>query len=329
MARKALLTRGALVAVLVLAGAVSHAVGTADLDAQARDALKNAQYRQAISLTREITRVDPQSTLNWYRMAIAAEKERDYALAARALQTAERLDPSLSFASSPERVALLKANITAGGGIIPAQVLARADGAEDDALQANPAKPAGGNPQNAPVADKGAGGAPAAPAPEGVAAAGLALPAAVAPAEPGWTAALVGYSLLLVGVLVALLLAIKKAASSLARRRTVNVATMPLDDFIVHCRDELALLQQRLEYHGHQDTEIAVVLQRLQPAFARECGRSRISLEHFKDDRPLADVKQQLPTRIPVLGPTSAAQVHMDAVQQALQQQVLQQQRRA
>lgn len=293
-------------ALLLTAAGLGAAPAVSELDAQAREALRSGQYRQAIALTREITRVEPLSTLNWYRLAIAAERERDYALAARALHTAERLDPSLSFASSPERVQSLRAAITAGGGSYAAPEPAKAIGADEAPLSPAPAA------SSVPGAVEPVPVALAAQAPSAV-------PAVAPVGEPAWHGTFVAYSLVVLASLVALVAALRRAARQLIRARKVDVATMPLDDLLVHCRDQLALLQQRLDYHGHQDTEIATVLGRLQPAFARECGRSRLSLENFKDDRPLADVKEPLPARIPVLGSSSAEQVHKDAVMQALQ----------
>jgi len=311
--------RAALV-VLSLAASLGATAAPSDLDAQAREALRNGQFRHTIDLTSEITRTDPLSTLNWYRLAIAADKERDFALAARALYTAERLDPSLSFASSPERVQALKSSIAAGGGVFVAPAPGKATGADEAAPTRAPERAEAFAPENKVLAAIAALEREVRARPQPDASVGL----GVFGMESSWV---VGFIALALCVLTALLVALQRAAARLIRLRKVNVATMPLDDLIVHCRDELALLQQRLDYHGHQDTEIAAMLGRLQPAFARECGKSRIALEPLKDDRPLADVKAQLPARVPALGNLSAAQVHKDAVQQALQQ--ARQQRRA
>lgn len=307
----------ALAQVLLLASSISVAAPSlSELDAQAREALRTGQYQQTLAVTREITQVDPSSALNWYRMAIAAEKQRNFTLAAKALQAAEKLDPSLAFASSAERVQTLRALIEAG---VSSQAQA---GVAADATAASPLarEPAAAAPRTTPADPAGVSQREPAPGSAPGSAGAQGRDASVDGLQ-AWYFQFTSVGLMLLASLAVLVRALMHATRRFIHARNVDVATMPLDDLIAHCRDNLALLQQRLDYHGHKDTELAALLTRLQPAFARECGRSRLLLERLKTDQPLADVKQELATRIPVLGASSAEQVHKDAVQLALQKQ--------
>ncbi|HWS28256.1 MAG TPA: hypothetical protein VN259_16975 [Xanthomonadales bacterium] len=268
-------------ALLLATSMAAAAPAGSDLDAQAREALRTGQYQRTLALTREIAQADPLSAQNWYHMAVAAQKESDLTLAARALQTAERLDP-VAFAPGDERVKSLKALIDASSSA------------------------------SAPAASANAPAASPAPAPAA---------ARLDSMVPHWILYGISMAVLILAALGVMVRSLAHATREYRRARQVEVATMPLDDLIALCRDNLALLRQRLDYHGHNDTELAALLTRLQPAFARECGRSRLQLEDLKDGRPMADVTHELGTRIPMLGAFGPEQVHKDAVAQALQKQ--------
>ncbi|MEJ8837699.1 hypothetical protein [Ramlibacter sp. AN1133] len=317
-----LLVRLAAGAALAAAMLAAHAADPAQHEA-ARLALRNAQYDRVVQLTTDIARTEPNAALNWYRMAIAAARTNDVARAADALARAERADPTLRFASTPQRVEKLRADIREG--LQRPQPAAGTVGAPP-----LPASPADGS-----DIDPGAVAAVAAMAQQlqglqesldrkldgltkGMSQVNANQVAAVHAANWERAAWICGVlmAVLACGGLLALLM--ERAAKARRQSDLRDLARLPLEELMVATRDAAAILGQRLERHGHKDTELYVQLGRLMQPLERETGRARVDVATMVDGVLLVDAPNPLAEASKVLGRSNPQDLHKQVAQRAL-----------
>lgn len=99
--------------VMVCALMASAHAQTPEADAIARKALEQKQYSQVLAAYQAVP-LDRLSDKSHYRMAIAFLRLGNFSAASDSLKAALKLNPSGSFASSPERVSALKTDIQKG-----------------------------------------------------------------------------------------------------------------------------------------------------------------------------------------------------------------------
>lgn len=97
-----------------------------------------------------------------------------------------------------------------------------------------------------------------------------------------------------------------------------KLAELPLQQLITVARDANALLLQRLERHGHRETDLYTQLARAHPSLERESGRSRVSMTEWTDGKVLADVPHTMQQKSKVLGRSDPAELHREAARRAL-----------
>lgn len=304
-------------AALAAAALTANAADVADHEA-ARVALRDRQYTQVVQITGEIARSEPNSALNWYRMAIAAFRTGNVQLAADALSRAERADPSLGFASSPQRVAKLRSDIqqlqpAAAPGIGMAAGTAAAD--EEIDPGATTAIAAVGQ-QLTKLQDTMERQLKALDSKVGTVA--TRQEAAVRASNFERAAWVVGFLLVVLGAAFGIALIFERAARARRQSDLRNISKLPLQDVICVTRDIHALLMQRLQLHGHENSDLFVQMSRLVPALERESGRSRVSLSDLTRGEPLSDVAHPMQARAKVIGKSDPSEVHQAALSRAL-----------
>lgn len=112
-------------------------------------------------------------------------------------------------------------------------------------------------------------------------------------------------------------------ARSVRRRAEANLtdlATLPLHKLIMLTRDTNAALLQRLQLHGHQNTDVFMTVQRSLPALERESGRSIVRVKDYSKDVALVDDTRELTPKSVVLGRGDARTIHQHALEGALAQ---------
>lgn len=318
-------------AVLLATACVAAQAADPSMNEAARLALRIGQYERVVQLTSEIARTEPGSALNWYRMAIAAARSNDPALASDALSRAERADPTLKFASTPQRVQKLRADIDRA---LEAAAKAEADVPEATASAAAPARPQAA--EVTPEVDPAALAAVAGLSQQiqgmqqtldrrldGLSRGISAVNAnqAVAVKAANWERAAWICGMLLAVLACAGLIAVFMERAAKARREgdLRNLAQLPLPDLIAATRDVAALLAQRLERHGHKETEVFVQLSRCLPSLERETGRARVPLDALTDGAVLADTAQALQPRAKVLGHSDPGELHRQVAARAVE----------
>ena len=310
--------------IALLAAALSAQAADPAMHEAARAALRSGHYDRVVQLTSEIAKTEPATALNWYRMAIAAHRASDPSLARDALARAERADPSLAFASTPQRVEKLRADIreamstapeaTTTAVATPAPVVAPPGAADIDPIATAAAAVVGQQLQGMQQAidrrlDKIS---------QDLSAVNTNQAAAVKAAN--WERAV-----WIVGVLLAILvgaggftLILDRAAKARRENDLRKLAELPLQQLIAATRDANALLLQRLERHGHRETDLYTQVARTQPSLERESGRSGVSVSKLTEGKALADVAHPMQAKSKVLGRSDAADVHREATRRAL-----------
>lgn len=302
---RARVARLALALAMMVAGCAGVASAqVVDRNEAARQALRDGQYARAVVLTQQIAASEPESAMNWYRLAIAAVRTGQASLASDALANATRLDPELKFASSRERVEKLHSEIR---------------GLQAAAASASAAAPAVVDPDPAAVGtalgqqlgglqqhlDKRF---------EGVSSEIAAMRAKQEAAAQGSAAERTAW---VVGFVVAVLVAAGMVALILdraARARRENdlrdLAALPLPQLIAAARDTSSLLLERLQMHGHTQSDLYVQIGRAMPALEREAGRAQTRLSQVTSGQALAGVAHEMLPAAKILGRTSGEDVH-------------------
>jgi tetratricopeptide (TPR) repeat protein len=287
------------------------AIAAADLGSakeEARLALRDGNYAKAAKLTSQIAVAEPDSALNWYRLAISSMRSGDPATAMNALTSAEAADPRLTFASSPQRFEALRAEIRdslpkalASKELDPAAL----DGTQSGSLDAVTRQlgELGGkidrvNKSLGQMSDQQRAQAAASRVERAIWIVGFAAAA------------------LLASVLV--VLGMDRAARLRRSNDLRDLSSMPLQQLIIASRDTTSILLQRLQTHEHQATEIYSVMQRVLPVLERESGRAVVRVGPLTQGKALADVAHSLGAKAPVLGRSNADVIHKQAVQAAL-----------
>lgn len=310
--------------VLFAAALAAHAADPA-MNEAARAALRDGDYARVVQLTSEIAKTEPDAALNWYRMAIAASRSGDPARASEALARAERADPALRFASTPQRVEKLRADIRAA--------LAQASAAIDEAAAAPAPTPSVATQEVDP-------GATASVAIVGQQIQGMqqaldkrlddiakelsavSSNQAAAVRASNWERAAWIIGFLVAIVMCAALIALYMERAARARRQAElrSWAQLPLQQLVALTRDTNALLMQRLERHGHKDTDLFTQLLRSQPALERESGRSPVSIAALTGGKLLADVNHPLQGKAKVLGHSDPGELHRSVAARMVRQ---------
>lgn len=308
------IVRMSLAGLLMSAAAGAWATSADDDIEAARIALKEARYAQVITLTQKVAQTNPNVAPNWYRMAIAAVKMGDHALASKSLQTAQSLDPSLSFASTPARVEALQSQITAGlDQKDPAAVLeidaAAIDKKAVEGVQANASALAAIGTQltNIEQQIKASGESKSVSAPQ---------PPALASGMAVW---IVGFVLLTLMAGGMMLRQLRSRLREIHAAKNRDIAIMPLDDLVTFNRDNSFILMERLRMHGHKDTALYQSLLRSLAALETESGRARVEVSKLSIGVALSDVHHEMTPRAMVLGKDDPHRLHQSAARKALQ----------
>lgn len=240
---------------------------------------------------------EPALHRSWYRMAIAHARLGNFEAAQAALRAAERLDPTLSFASSPARVQALWSQIQGGlAGAGPAAAAAQPALEVDEPLPAEVPSSAvttaslraaeGEAPVTSPVAhemsqavntgvpDLVRAPAPLLPsAPTAAEPAVLPAPVAVDAQLPSWVVVGLGMLLVLAGA-ACVAIALEKGHAVLQHWRKRHKAKRPLGELLLQLRDDVALARRRLEMANSADSAVYAMLTRTLPVLELEAGRA-------------------------------------------------------
>lgn len=293
------------------------------LDEQARDALRTQNFPLAVQLTKQILKDDPSSALNWYRLSLSSLRLSDVAMADHAIRKAKLLDPTLSFASSPEKVLKLEQSIASNlraerslTEIVPGP-LGQADNAAaivqvaqspavDDALRQELAEMSKSLAQTNQMVNELHKGTKDS----------LQLTGA-------WYIVFI-VGMLLIGVLAGYLLDLAKGWMGSKRKSKDNSrqSSLPLQSMIEGLRDDTARLIQRLEIHGHSSSELYTVVTRMLPALERESGRSKVDVRAQTSGLVMKDLNRKLQAKSPVLGDAPAKDIHKMVAQRLVSQHV-------
>lgn len=308
-----------LLAVSVLCAVLSAA--HADDNAAASAALRGGRYETVLALTKRVAISEPASAINWYRMSIAATRLGDTDLGALALTNARLQDPSLSFASTPQRVEALQADIDRGVGAAPSVEQLSQDARE--LFRQEMATAAVPVPAPVPVPDAkllqlvGSLGEKLDRVESGL---GAANKGAWHVAQP-WIVGFISFCVLLVGgFAVFISRRAKEIRESSEKMRLSDVASMPLAKMIAFNRDHTEMLRQRLKHHGRQDTALVQAIGQYLPAVELEAGRVDVSIEVSAPGVMMVDDVEALEAARPVLGLADAGQLHQAALSRALGQ---------
>lgn len=302
---------GVALALCCNAWAAPAAAPLASYSHQASTALAAKDYKATLELSlRAMSEGEPSPQRSWYRMAIAHAHLGQFAQADGALSAAEKLDPKLSFATSPQRVQTLRDLIRAGRAGPPADVQ---ELTPDDADLAGPAvevRPAATTPAAAASAPAPAetpaygvapGAAAAASAPVATAATpvGATAPAPTAAVRvklPTWVYLLLFAVLVLAGA-ACLVMILEKVEQVIQRRRARDLVRMPLPQLLLRLRDEVALTVRRLDGHNETDSAVRLALGKALPLLEMEAGRAAAP------QVPLKTVLRGLPHRMKSAAP--------------------------
>jgi hypothetical protein len=291
-----------------------NALLAADLE-KSRIALKSSDFPLVITLTQKIAQVDPSIAINWYRMAIAANRSGNMSLADKALQTAKKMDPSLSFASSPARVEKLEADIGAGtassdvpglekevvdpgtaASVAVSTVAAKTVSAEMERI-ASKIDAIGSRFSQLEDTVK---------APQGQ----VSLVRDSAP----WA---VGFTLLGIAAFSFIAYAMRKQFEKSRAEKIKTVATMPLDELVTLSRDTAFILIERLTTHGHRDTLLYKSLVQALITLEAENGKARLDVKKIVSDTALADTQKEFSPKHMVLSKDLAQSIHATAARSA------------
>lgn len=282
----------------------------------ARDALREGRFEAVLSVTKRVAIQEPGSAINWYRMAIAATRTGDFALGALALSNAKLHDSSLSFASSPARVATLEAEISAAASDLS---LASEEQSRVELLRTlkidEPPTRIDPVPETAPVRT-------------------VQMDPPIQAAAPEVTFPLV--SILAIALLIAtsaLLMVVARmvrehgrqfAAAEIARREEAmliarNVAQLPLSRLIAFSRHHTILLRQRLIDHDRGGSALFQALGHYLPVLEAEAVRADVieDIRSILDGSALSDDMIAMEDARPVLGVDSAQSVHTSVLRRA------------
>lgn len=301
---------------------ITSASATITVDQQARDALLAKNYPLASDLATQIIRERPESAINWYRLAIASTRMSNKEVAEEALKKAKAIDPTLYFASSPQRVELLERSIQTIG-------LSR-----NEAMPPPGPLPAGGVGLTSPV--------PLMMPPPSLISddviqqevlhqemieIGKSLlkvnesivnlnksSASEKMTKKKWIlygigAIALGFIGFLGGYFIEIIGA--RARKRLAAKDDRQSSRRPLQEIVETLRDDAARLVQRLEMHGHSKTELYAITARLLPALEREVGRSRVNVPLATKGELLQDMAKRPEQRIADLGNSSPGEAHL------------------
>jgi hypothetical protein len=321
--------------VVLFACAMAAQAADPAMNEAARAALRDGNYAKVVQLTAEIAKTEPDAALNWYRLAIAAARMGDPVRAGNALAQAERVDPSLRFASTPQRVEKLRAEIRAA----LAQGAAPADTAPAPVMVAAGPSPAASASPSASLQEDDPS-ATAAVAVVGRQLQGMqekldqrldklakdlsavSVNQAAAAKASSWERAawIVGFLMAIVASAAMIAVYLERSVRARREAQIRNLAQLPLLQLVATTRDANAILLQRLEQHGHKDTDLYAQLVRSQPALERESGKSRVAISPFTNDKLLVDTNRPLQPKAKVLGHSDPGELHRSVAARVLQQ---------
>lgn len=261
-------------------------------DDMAREALKNQDFVHASQYAKQAIAEDGRSALNWYRLSLASFRLGDRRAAADAIRQAKTIDPTLSFASTPSRVEKLEQSIAQMGGILPPDLSTDA-AAGDDAIR-----------QELAVMSKAITQASKEVADLRQETSKTAAKNTVEPLHLAMYLALMLASGLMLGFVG------DKVIIAYRNWKQKDRSARPLKEVVEELRDDTARLVQRLEIHGHQNTELHSVASKLLPALEREAGRTAVNVRKQTTGVALEDIAVPLQERAPVLGTTSPRDLH-------------------
>lgn len=266
----------------------------------ARVALSAKQFQAAASAAAkaiELGESNPER--NWYRLAIAKTKLGEGKEALLALANAQRLDPSLSFASSPSMIAKLNAEIATlnlGDNTNTSEPMVV--NKDDLILLADKIEKI-----NLSLKEVG----------DSSNKFNSALEAQVQQSARAEVQQRKFLNIVLIGIFLILATTIgllcaygyERFIKIRNLKRYMNMGQMPLYQLLEHNGRCLNILQQRLSLHHQQETELSVAIDRLSPVLNRAIGTSRS--ESKSDGKPLGVVltgvpKGALKMADPVLG---------------------------
>ena len=285
---------------IMLASGSAFATPTEDL---AREALRKQDYPTAAQYARQSIAEDPSSALNWYRLALASFRLGDKKTASESLQKAKTIDPSLSFASSQDRVLKLEQSISSMEGVIPVSAPIEKPSAgfelavEDDFLRKEIAVLS----QNVIKTNEAV-----------MAMQQEAKKSALQPKTSPIELAAYFAILFVCGGLIGFLW--DKVGKWFSSRMRNKRSARPLQDVVHDLRDDTARLLQRLEIHGHTSTELHAVASRLLPALEREAGRTKIDVRVQTTGIALKDIQGKFKEKAE-LGETSSKAIHQSISQ--------------
>lgn len=294
--------------------------------AQARDedaavALKERRYERVIVITKRVAITNPGSASNWYRMAIASARLGDYGVADAALKEARKNDPSLKFASTPERVSKLQSDINSGLNAstaalpTPAPVPAEADDQIDpSATRATAAESAvtlamEKMETHLTAVEKLVGAMTAGQ--QATQSSGSQVQTTIAIYATGFAVVSLSFGLLLA-------YALRKQTGKLQQAKIRDVVTMPLDELITFNRDNSFVLMERLVLHGHKETALYQSLVRSLISLEQESGKSRIDVKSIVHRVALPDTEKSLEPKPMILGKDDSKNLHQSAASAAL-----------
>lgn len=308
--------------------------------AQSRDedaavALKERRYDRVIVITKRVALTNPGSASNWYRMAIASARLGDYDVASTALKEAQKIDPSLKFASTPERVSKLQSDINAGLNTsmpipAPAPVAIAIAPKPTPLVQPTPVE---SDDQIDPSATRATAAESAVTAAmekmethlttlekmvavltagqQSAPSSGSQVQTTIAIYATGFAVVSLSFGLLLA-------YALRKQTTKLQQAKVRDVVTMPLDELITFNRDNSFVLMERLVLHGHKETALYQSLVRSLISLEQESGKSRIDVKSIVNRVALPDTEKTLDPKPMVLGKDDSKHLHQSAASAAL-----------
>lgn len=285
---KRLMTTG--ITAFLLASVGANAGVTEDSES-ARVALAAGDYKQVVDLSKKISQTSPEMVINWYRMAIASARTSDFAQAQKALDMAMKLDPSLSFSTSPERVHKLLLDISkklkpeTTAGISPEVYIEPPD--EKPPIATNLVT------LTEPVRT-------------------------LQPLDTNQTIWMVGFVILSLLVASVLAFILNRQFHQRKSNRQKELALKPLEELIEYVRDNSFLLMERLALHGHKDTALFQSLDKSLTVLELESGRARESLVSSNKDVAVADIRVKMTPALKILGKVSPSELHQSALSNAL-----------